>query len=329
MKILITGGVGFIGGHLAKSLASEGHAVHLLDNFKRGVKDPFIEECEKSLGVEIIHADLNDAATLRTLADDYTHIYHLAAIIGVVHVLQRPYEVLTANARMTENVIGVASRQKALKRFLFSSTSEVYAGSLIHMDMPIPTPESTPIVLTDLNQARTSYMLSKLYGEAMCNMSGLPVTNVRLHNVYGPRMGMSHVIPELLFKAWKAQDGAALEVFSVEHKRTFCYVSDAISMIRALVESDAAVGQTVNIGNESPEVTIGELADVIVSAVGRKLEIIPQPATPGSPARRCPSTRLLDQLTGVQGALNLEQGVKQTYDWYLENVFKHDGVTAK
>ena len=329
MKILITGGAGFIGGHLAKSLSDDGETVHLLDNLKRGVRDKFIEDCIARDGVSLVHGDLNDAESMAALDADYDVIYHLAAIIGVGHVLQRPYEVLTANTRMTENVITLAKRQKNLKRLLFSSTSEVYAGSLIYMDMPIPTPETMPIALTDLSEPRTSYMLSKLYGECMCNMSQLPFTNIRLHNVYGPRMGMSHVIPELLYKAWNSEDGDSLDVYSVDHKRTFCYVSDAVKMMRGLVDSDRAEGKTVNIGNQSPEITIGELAKIVVSTAGKNLELIPKPATPGSPSRRCPSTELLRDLTGISGLVDLATGVQQTYDWYLENVFLNNGVTAK
>jgi UDP-glucose 4-epimerase len=329
VKILITGGAGFIGGHLAKSLSADGEEVHLLDNLKRGVKDKFIEDCIARGNVSLVDADLNDADDMAALDSDYDVIYHLAAIIGVGHVLKRPYEVLTANVRMTENVITLAKRQKNLKRLLFSSTSEVYAGSLIYMDMPIPTPETMPRALTELSEPRTSYMLSKLYGECMCNMSQLPVTNIRLHNVYGPRMGMSHVIPELLYKAWGLKDGASLEVYSVDHMRTFCYVSDAVRMMRGLIDSAEAEGKTVNIGNQSPEINIGELASVVVSTVGRNLDLVPKPATPGSPSRRCPSTKLLNELTGISGLVDLRSGVQQTYDWYLENVFINNGVTAK
>ncbi len=329
MKILITGGVGFVGGHLAENIGRDGHEVHLLDNFERGVRDSFVNDLINRYNITVIDADLTNDKSLAVLNDDYTHIYHLGAIIGVVHVMQRPYEVLTMNVRMTENIITLARRQKALQRLLFSSTSEVYAGALIHMDMPIPTPESTPLALTALQQPRTSYMLSKLYGEAMCNMSGLPVTNVRLHNVYGPRMGMAHVIPELLFKAWTAQDGDKLHVVSAEHKRTFCYVSDAVQMIRSLAESAFAVDQTVNVGNEFPEVTIGELAEVVVSTVGRKLNLIPEAAVVGSPSRRCPSTRQLEKLTGLRGTISLEEGVRDTYKWYRETVFEGQGKTAR
>lgn len=328
MKVLITGGVGFVGGHLARSLASEGHEVVLLDNFKRGVRDPFIDFCVRDLGIRVLKADLLDELTLCDLPTDFTHIYHLAAIIGVSHVLQQPYEVLVNNVKMTDNVIRLSHRQVKLERLLFSSTSEVYAGSLIYMDMEIPTPETTPIALPGLDQSRTSYMLSKLYGEIMCNMSGLSITNIRLHNVYGPRMGMSHVIPELLLKAWKAKDGDTLDVFSVDHRRTFCFVSDAVRMIRALAEADSAAGKTVNIGNESPEISIGELAEVIVSTVGRRVNLAPQPATPGSPSRRCPKTTLLKELTGINGEISLQEGICQTFDWYLANVFQ-GGVSAK
>jgi nucleoside-diphosphate-sugar epimerase len=329
VKALLIGGAGFVGGFLARSLVDDGVSVDILDNFQRGVKDGFLNGLVESGRVQLLSGDIRDAAFVDTLGRDYDVIYHLAAIIGVRHVLERPYEVLVENVKMTEAAIKLARMQNKLSRLLFTSTSEVYAGSLIHMNMPVPTPESFPIALTDLGQARTSYMLSKLYGEAMCNFAGVPVTNVRLHNVYGPRMGMSHVIPELLHRAWKSEDGASLDVASVGHKRTFCFVTDAVRMIRALVDCPEAVSQTVNIGNQAPEVTIGHVAEVVCKTVGRDLNINALPETPGSPARRCPDTQKLFDLTQVRGDISLEDGVRATYSWYLENVFSGDGVTAQ
>lgn len=329
MKILITGGVGFVGGHLAESLLLLGHNVDLLDNFQRGVNDAFVRNQLLEKGARIIEVNLLDITSLSLIENDYDHIYHLAAIIGVDHVLNRPYEVLVSNTVMTDNALTIARRQKTLKRFIFSSTSEVYAGTLLNMDMPIPTPESTPIVLTDLKQPRTSYMLSKLYGEAMCNQSGIPTTIVRLHNVYGPRMGMSHVIPELLKKAWSAKDGDSLNVYSIDHMRTFCYVGDAVEMMVRLASAEAAVGETINIGNESPEIKIGDLADLIIKTVGRKIEIIADSTTPGSPSRRCPKTTLLEKITDFKGKVSLKDGIQKTYDWYLDNIFLGKGISAK
>ena len=328
MKVLITGGAGFVGGHLAYRLAQSGVEVHLLDNFQRGISDPFLASLLRESRVRLIEADLRRTETLEQLDPDYTHIYHLAAIIGVRHVLEHPYEVLAENAKMTVNAIELGRRQKQLKRLLFASTSEVYAGSLLHLDMPIPTPESTPIALTELCHPRTSYMLSKLYGEALCAHSGLPVTSVRLHNVYGPRMGLSHVIPELLFKVWSAEEGQSVEVFNPSHKRTFCYVDDAAAMIRAVAESPAAEGRTVNIGNQSPEIAIGELARIVVATVGRNVTLVWRDQSVGSPARRCPDTSLLANLTGVQGKHSVEEGVALTYRWYEKHVFRDGGKSA-
>jgi nucleoside-diphosphate-sugar epimerase len=230
---------------------------------------------------------------------------------------------------MTMNVIEVGRRQRALKHVVFSSTSEIYAGSLVHLPMmAIPTPESTPLALTDLSAPRTSYMLSKAYGEALFHHSGLPATSIRLHNIYGPRMGMSHVIPELLLKAHNAQTGDELTVASIGHRRTFCYVLDAVAMIRGILDSPQTIGVTLNIGNSEPEVTIGELAHTIVDVVGHAMNIVPGPETPGSPARRCPDVSLLKQLTGVVGVVSLEEGVRHTYDWYRNHTFTGAEISA-
>jgi len=328
MKVLITGGAGFVGTHLAKSLLDDGANVTIVDNFQRGVKDAAFDDV--AARSNIVDADLLSPTFAQSVSDNHDYVFHLAAIIGVRHVLERPYSVLADNAVMTMNVIEAARRQRNLKHAIFSSTSEIYAGSLVHLpSMQVPTPETTPIALTDLDAPRTSYLLSKAYGEALFNHSGLPATSVRLHNIYGPRMGMSHVIPELLHKAYTAKDGDSLVVASVHHRRTFCYVSDAIAMFRGIMASPATVGRTLNIGNSTPEVEIGELARTIINVVGRQLTITPAPETPGSPARRCPDVSLLTSLTGVTGTVSLEEGVRRTFEWYRENVFSGTGISAQ
>lgn len=328
MKVLITGGAGFVGTHLAKSLLDDGANVTIVDNFQRGVKDAAFDEV--AARSNIVDADLLSPTFAQSVSNDHDYVFHLAAIIGVRHVLERPYSVLADNAVMTMNVIEAARRQRNLKQAIFSSTSEIYAGSLVHLpSMQVPTPETTPIALTDLDAPRTSYLLSKAYGEALFNHSGLPATSVRLHNIYGPRMGMSHVIPELLHKAYTGKDGDSLVVASVHHRRTFCYVSDAVAMFRGIMASPATVGMTLNIGNSTPEVEIGELARTIINVVGRQLTITPAPETPGSPARRCPDVSLLTALTGVTGTVSLEEGVRRTFEWYRDNVFSGTGISAQ
>ena len=329
MKALITGGAGFIGYHLTRDLLEQGYEIVIADNLSRGVEDKFLKELEDTGRIKFISADLMEKENVMSLGDDYDYIWHLAAIIGVQNVLRQPYNVLTKNVELTANLIELGHMQKHLKRFIFASTSEIYAGTLQFFGMEIPTPEDTPLAVTPLDHPRTSYMLSKIYGEALVIASGLPYCIQRPHNYYGPRMGMSHVIPELLKKAYFAEDGSTLDVYSVDHKRTFCYVGDAVKMMRMLAESDSALNQAFNVGNQAPEITIREVAETVIKVVGKDLTINPLPATPGSPERRCPSMEKTKAAIGFEGTIMLEEGVKKTFDWYKKYIFDGNELSAK
>lgn len=325
-RVLITGGAGFIGYHLATELVDNGYAVDLVDNFSRAVADPDLDALAERPHVRLIRGDVLDRATYDALGDDYAQIYHFAAIIGVAHVMNRPYDVLRDNTAMLVLALEFARRQGSLERFVFASTSEVYAGTLQYFTLPIPTPEDSPLALTPLDHPRTSYMLSKIYGEALCQHSNVPFTIIRPHNFFGPRMGLSHVVPELLKKAYEAEPGTSLTVASVEHRRAFCYISDAVHMIRLLAESDDAKGQTVNVGNQEQELSIGELARLVIEVVGRDLDMTPGPQTPGSPSRRSPEMSRAIGLTGFSPRVGLREGVTRTFDWYKHTIF--DGGVA-
>lgn len=329
VKVLVTGGAGFIGYHLAKELLVQGYKVVIADDFSRGVKDQFLKELEQKSNAIIISVDLMRKENLLRLGGDFDYIYHLAAIIGVQNVLDHPYEVLQKNVILLMNLIDFARTQKGLKRFIFASTSEIYAGTLQFFQMDVPTPEATPLTITPLENARTSYMLSKIYGEALMQQSKLPFTIIRPHNFYGPRMGMSHVIPELLKKAYNASDDGKIEVFSVNHKRSFCYISDAVKMICMLSEAKEACGQTYNIGNESPEVTMQEIAEIILRVTNRKIDIDAKPATEGSPARRCPAMHKTKECIGYSSEITLEEGIRKTFDWYKTYIFDGNEVCEK
>ena len=318
-KALITGGAGFVGAHLAARLVAAQYDVHLVDDFSRGTQDDVLLSLGETGRVRVLERDLRQA--LDDVDDDYDAIFHLAAIVGVASVLERAYEVLRDNAAMTDHALALASRQRRLGRFVFASTSEVYAGTLEHFELPIPTPESTPLALTDLSHARTSYMLSKIYGEAMCHQAGVPFTIIRPHNLYGPRMGLSHVVPELLQRAHAAPDGGTLRVFSVDHRRTFCYVDDAVEIVLRAAESPGCAGQTLNVGRDEEEVSIGELAALVLKVVGKDLRIEAAAPTPGSPVRRCPDISRTTALTGYRPRIALEDGLRKTYDVYRTSVF--------
>ena len=135
--------------------------------------------------------------------------------MGVNNVINQPYETLSRNILLTDLAIKLALMQKKLERFIFTSTSEVYSGAIERDLALIPTPESTNLIIEDSYSKRATYKLSKITGESLCLNSGLPVTIVRPHNIYGPRMGMSHVIPELIKKILFLEEGEELDVFSV------------------------------------------------------------------------------------------------------------------
>ena len=162
MKALITGGAGFIGYHLAKELLDNGYEVVLADNFSRGVEDKFLKDLEKDVRITFFTIDLMCQENVTKLGDDYDYIFHFAAIIGVQNVLNHAYDVLEKNVRLLFNLIELGHMQKHLNRFVFASTSEIYAGTLRYYQMEIPTPETTPLTITPLDNPRTSYMLSKI-----------------------------------------------------------------------------------------------------------------------------------------------------------------------
>jgi UDP-glucose 4-epimerase len=326
-KVLITGGAGFIGYHLANKLIENSYKIDLLDNFSRGVNDSQITALAKNERVNLINADLLLPNIQNKLKKDYSYIYHFAAVIGVQHVLKSPYDVLDKNIRLLQNTLEIANHQKNLTRFIFASTSEIYAGTLNHYGLEFPTPETTPLTINSLNEARTSYMLSKIYGEAMCLHSDLPVTIIRPHNFYGPRMGLSHVIPELMKKVVE-KERDQLNVFSINHRRTFCYIADAVEMIQLLAESDKSIGESYNIGNDDEEITMGDLAKRIIDLIGKGVCINPMIATPGSPERRCPSISKLKNVIPYTKQYPLEKGLLETFDWYYKNIFSGQEVSA-
>ena len=188
-KVLITGGAGFIGYHLANKLLDSERQIDLLDNFSRGMNDTQLADLAENEKINLINADLLQSNIIDRLDHDYAYIYHLVAVIGVQHVLKAPYDVLVKNFISLQNALEIAKSQKKLERFVFASTSEVYADTLNNYGLEFLTLESTPLTVSSLHEVRTSYMLSKIYGEAMCFQSGLPVVIVRPHNFYGPRMG--------------------------------------------------------------------------------------------------------------------------------------------
>jgi UDP-glucose 4-epimerase/UDP-glucuronate decarboxylase len=317
-RILITGGAGFIGGALAARLAGEDDSeIHLLDDFRRGRDDELVESLRRRPNVRLLAADASDAATYQRLPMGFEEVYHLAAVIGVRHVLERPEEVLRVNIGSTLHLLDWVARGGA-RRLLFSSTSEVYGWTQTFHSLPIPTPEDVPLALTDLANPRSSYAGSKIAGELLVRQYGVrhrfPFAIVRYHNVYGPRMGNEHVIPELYGRARRGQN--PLVVYSADHSRAFCYVSDAVEATVRALRVPAASGRTINVGNDREEVTIGELARRLLRVAGIDASIEPRAAANDPIRRRCPDISLARTLLDFEPRVGLDAGLRETLAWY-------------
>jgi nucleoside-diphosphate-sugar epimerase len=321
-RILITGGAGFVGFHLASRLAAESDTqIVLLDNFVRGRRDRELETLIARPNVTIMEGDLTDLATFARIDGTFDEVYHLAAIIGVRNVLERPHEVVRVNALATLYLLDWFVNGGGTK-LLFSSTSEAYAWTQQFHQLPIPTPEDVPVALTDIRNPRSSYAGSKVFGELAVTQYGeiyrKPYAIVRYHNVYGPRMGNEHVIPELYRRALQGQK--PLVVYSAEFRRAFCFVDDAVTATIGAMRTPAADGQTINIGNDLEEVEMGELARRLLAKAGVQAEIAPQTATNDPIKRRCPDITRARQLLGYEPQVSLDQGLERTLAWYAQHI---------
>lgn len=317
MKILITGGAGFIGFHLVKKLACQNNQIVILDNFSRGKFDKEFNDFIQQKNIRFLDINLISNEPFKNVEKDFDFIIHLAAILGVSNVIKDSFKVLNHNFLMTLNLLDFAKLNKNLKRFIYASTSEVYAGTLKSYGLVFPTPESTKLVIPSLSMPRSSYMLSKIYGEALCYSSGIPITIIRPHNIYGPRMGFSHVIPELFMRINKLRFEEELEVFSPSHKRVFCFIEDAVELIISLFKTDKENVLTFNLGNDLAEINMRDLAKIILNLMNRNdIKIVDGKDTDGSPARRIPNIDKICKYSNIKKRISLNDGLYKTYEWY-------------
>lgn len=314
MKALVLGGAGFIGLHLARRLLADGHSVTIVDDFSRGRDDPELA----ALDVDVVHGDLTDPASYQRLPRAWGVVYMLAAVVGVRNVESDPARVIRIN---TLSVLHLLDWIEPGTKLFFASTSEAYAGGVSAGLVPVPTPETVPLVIEDITAPRFAYGSSKLLGEAAVvhtgRAKGIPFVVGRFHNVYGARMGADHVIPELSLRAMRRED--PFRVYGTDQFRAFCHVDDATDAMVRLMATDGAVNQIVHIGNDTEETNIADLTKLVLRVADFDPDLDPVPAPAGSVARRCPDLTTLRALTGFEPRVPLEEGVRRTFDWYRDN----------
>jgi|3_EtaG_2_1085321.scaffolds.fasta_scaffold09574_4 nucleoside-diphosphate-sugar epimerase len=315
MKILITGGSGFIGAYLADYALENSNIVHICDNNLRGVKDAFIDGLI-SRGSKFIKCDLTKMDEIIKLDKDYDIIFHLAAINGTENFYTIPYDVMRVNILSTMNLLEYFKGCQT--KFVYSSSSETYSCTFKFRKDLIPTPETVELCIDDIFNPRYSYGGSKITGELLvANFShqhDLEFQIIRYNNIYGPRMGFKHVIPQFIKRAYFKED--PFNIYGATQTRSFCYVSDAVRASMNLALSDKK--GVFNIGNDKEEMPIMNLAEKVVKYFNYNPKFDIKQPPEGSVQRRCPDLTLLREATGFSPKYNIDEGLKKTISWYSE-----------
>ncbi|MEI6083370.1 MAG: GDP-mannose 4,6-dehydratase [Verrucomicrobiota bacterium] len=319
-RILITGGAGFIGAHLAEALLAEGKKVAIIDDLSTGSLDN-TAALRAQPGFQFIQGSIRDAGLLERAVGAADFIYHLAAAVGVELVVKSPVYTIEANVRGTEDVLAAAAR--AGVGVLVTSTSEVYGKSVRDCFR-----EDDDLLIGPPTFGRWSYACSKLLDEflvlAYWREKQLPVFVVRLFNTVGPRQtgryGM--VLPRFVQAALRDEpmtihgDG--------QQTRCFCHVSDVVRALVALPRQAAAVGQVYNIGS-TEEVSMLDLAHRVKQLTGSRSELrfVPyeQAYAKGfeDMRRRVPSVEKINQLMGWRPSKNLNEILQSMLDYQRAN----------
>jgi len=315
-KVLLIGGAGFIGYNLTKYLAeNRSYDLTIADNFFRGKMDEDLKSLVEDHQIKIVEADLTDAAAFKAFDLDYDQVYMLASVVGVDYTNSIPNEIIRINTALIFNTLEWLKTAK-VRRSLFTSTSECYAGTIEAFGYQIPTPEEVPLCIDNIKHPRFTYAVTKMLGESgfhnYSKVFGFENIIVRYHNVYGPRMGFKHVIPHLAQRFIKGE--TPFKVYGHDQTRAFCYIDDAI-IGTVLAMEKAESGETFHIGTQE-EITIEALIKHVGEIMSFKGIYENAPTYPGSVSRRCPDITKAQKLLGYNPNVSWQEGVTKTIEWY-------------
>lgn len=317
MRVLITGGAGFIGSHLSDAYVARGDEVYVIDDLSTGSIDN-IAHLKKHERFHYTIDSVHNQPVVAELIDQCDVVFHLAAAVGVKLIVESPVRTIETNVRGTEVVLSQANKKK--KKVLVASTSEVYG-----LSNDVPFREDGNLVMGATTKGRWSYACSKAIDEflalAYWREKKLPTVVVRLFNTVGPRQTGQYgmVIPTFVRQALA---GRPITVYGTgEQTRCFGFVKDVVGALVSLMEKDEAVGGVYNIGSNE-EVSINQLAEKVRELTGSKSEIVRVPYDEAyeegfeDMPRRVPDISKVGALTGFRPTVKLEEILQSVIAYY-------------
>jgi len=317
MRILVTGGAGFIGGHLAERFARDGHDVVVLDNL-----DPFYDLDIKQHNVEIgreaaengdgnyrlVEGDVRDAELVTELVTDADYVYHQAAQAGVRPSVQNPRKYDEVNADGTLNLLD-ACRDEGIERFVMASSSSVYG-----VPEYLPYDESHPT--TPVSPYGASKLAAERYACAYGEVYDFSAVALRYFTVYGPRMRPNMAISNFVSRC---MNGHPPVIYGDgKQTRDFTYIEDVVEANVTLLEEDAADGEAVNIGS-TDNIEINVLAEEIRDQLAPELELVYEEGHDADAEHTHADTSKANELLGYEPDHTIREGVSKFIDWYQEN----------
>ena len=307
MRILVTGGSGFIGSALTMNFIKKGYQVKVLDDGSRG-RLRRLESFKSEF--EYIDADIRDRQAVSRASKDIDVIFHLAFVNGTANFYSKPAEILDIGIQGMYSILN-AAKENGIEQFFLASSSEVYQAP-----ERFPTPVDVPLVVPDVSNPRYSYGLAKILQEFLLAHAAPNISRkivFRPHNIYGPDMGNLHVIPELFEKVKDSRNGNLILKGNGSHSRSFCYIQDFVQAINIILESNIQE-ETFNIGTLE-EVSVLKLARQIMSEMGCNLNMEFTETPSGETSRRVPDISRIQSM-GFSQNIDLELGLKLYNSWF-------------
>ncbi len=310
MRILVAGGAGFVGSHLVERLLDEGHEVVAIDNFITGRRTN-LTHLEENPNLTLRDHDIAKPFVGDEFAQEFDQIYNLASPASPKGYREHPIETHLANSVGIWHLLELAHGCGA--RFLQTSTSEVYGEPLVH-----PQPETYWGNVNPIGP-RSCYDEGKRFAESLTmefvRQYHFDARIARIFNTYGPRSkpGDGRVVPNFCIDALHGQP---LTIYGTgTQTRSFCYVSDLVSGLVALMNASSMAGEVVNLGNPT-EITVAQLAELIREVADSKSQITFMPLPEDDPTRRRPDISKADRLLGWQPTTELRVGLEKTIEYF-------------